>query len=144
MAILALGGPTKVEISSSGSGGLAEIPAVLCTDLSYDNSSVTMADGRQIKAGTTVTLTVETLDLLETGGWFAVTETMLTTPFAATPSNYQAKITMKDGTKNFVIDTLNCTGRDLIPGADGEYSRYVLTFVGTAVNNDEIVDYSPT
>jgi hypothetical protein len=144
MAILALGGPTKVEISSSGGVGLTEIPAVLSTDLSYDNASVTMADGRQIKAGTTVTLTVETLDLLETGGWFAVTETMLNTPFAATPSDYQAKITMKDGTKNFVIDTLNCTGRDLIPGADGEYSRYVLTFVGTAVNNDDIVDYSPT
>ncbi len=64
MAILALGGPTKVEISSSGGVGLTEIPAVLSTDLSYDNASVTMADGRQIKAGTTVTLTVETLDII--------------------------------------------------------------------------------
>lgn len=142
MATLVLGGSTQVKISATGTGGLTEVPAITSVDLSYDNPTVTMADGRQIKAGTTVTLTVETLDIIETGGWWAITDTMLNTPFAATPSNYQAQIIMKDGTKNFVVDTLNCTGRDLIPGADGEYSRYVLTFVGTAVNNDDIVDYS--
>ena len=141
MAILALGGPTKVEISSSGSGGLAEIPAVLSTDLSYDNASVTMADGRQIKAGTTVTLTVETLDLLETGGWFAVTETMLNTPFAATPSDYQAKITMKDdGTATF--DGIRVAGLDFVAGADGEYSRWVVSFNATGVDVLDVLTLS--
>jgi len=144
MATLVLGGSTQVKISTTGSGGLTEIPAITSVDLAYDNATVTMADGRQIKAGTTVTLTVETLDIIQSSGWWAKTETMLNTPFAASPSLYMAEVLMKDGSKNFVVDTLNCTGRDLIPGGDGEYSRYVLTFVGTAVNDDDIVTYYAT
>jgi hypothetical protein len=137
MATLSLGGISKVEIASDGST-YSEVPGIVSAELSTDNGSITLADGRQIKSSTTITVTAETIDVITTGSWYSVMETFLDTPLAATPANYKVKLTFKDGSDNIVLSNVNATALDFIPGADGEYARYSMSFVAAGVNFDDL------
>ena len=136
MATLSLGGISKVEIASDGST-FSEVPGIVSAELSTDNGSITLADGRQIKSSTTITITAETIDVITTGTWYTVMETFLDTPLAATPANYKVRLTLKDGTDTVTVSNVNATGLDFIPGADGEYARYSMSFVAAGINFDD-------
>jgi hypothetical protein len=129
MATLALGGVKEVAVQHDVADGFDTIPAVLSADVSTDSSTITLADGHDINSGYKATITVETLDIDESADWFVTTKAIFDDPFSddGSTNNYQVKLTMKDG-DTVTFDNVRVSGIDLVAGADGEYSRYVLSF----------------
>ena len=149
MATLYLGGVKKVEVQFDSSGGFVEIPAVLSVDLSTDSNTQAMSDGTDINAGYKASITIETLDILTATGagtgtgatWYQKVKQMLDNPFESAGKDYQLKLTMKDdGTATF--DGIRVAGLDFVAGADGEYSRWVISFNATGVDVLDVLTLS--
>jgi hypothetical protein len=151
MATLYLGGVKQVDVQFDSAGGFVEIPAVLSVDLSTDSNTQAMSDGTDINAGYKASITIETLDILTATGagtgtgatWYQKVKQMLDNPFSddGSTNNYQVKLTMKDdGTATF--DGIRVAGLDFVAGADGEYSRWVVSFNATGVDVLDVLTLS--
>lgn len=149
MATLYLGGVKQVDVQFDSSGGFVEIPAVLSVDLSTDSNTQAMSDGTDINAGYKASITVETLDILTATGagtgtgatWYQKVKQMLDNPFESVSNDYQLKLTMKDG-GTATFDGIRVAGLDFVAGADGEYSRWVVSFNATGVDVLDVLTLS--
>jgi len=149
MATLYLGGVKQVDVQFDSAGGFVEIPAVLSVDLSTDSNTQAMSDGTDINAGYKASITIETLDILTATGagtgtgatWYQKVKQMLDNPFESVSSDYQLKLTMKDG-GTATFDGIRVAGLDFVAGADGEYSRWVVSFNATGVDVLDVLTLS--